>query len=425
MRILVHSIFYRPELTGVAKYTAEMCEWLAARGHEVEVVCPPPYYPQWKVAAPYRQWRYQRETLGGVRITRCPLWLPRTPGGLKRILYSISFMLSSWFVIGARVFRRPDVVFVLEPSFLNAIPCLLLARLTGAVAWLHIQDFEMDIAFDLGLLRRPWLRLKLRGFESWIMRRFDVVSTISRPMAAKARAKGVSERHLVFFPDWVDTNVIFPENSQGWLRAALDIADDQAVALFSGTLGAKQGIETIIAAAKRLHESGDARDRQIAFVICGEGAAAPRLRSQAAELPNVRFIPLQPADRLNELLSTADIHLLPQVPEVADSVLPSKVLGMLASGRPIIATAGARSEIARLIGKSGLLVPPGDSAALSDAIQELAGDSARRSRMGAEARRIAVASLHSEVILRDFEAELTARVARGFRLGAPARVPTA
>lgn len=421
MRILVHSIFYRPELTGVAKYTAEMCEWLAARGHEVEVVCPPPYYPQWRVAAPYRQWRYQREALDGVRITRCPLWLPKTPGGLKRILYSISFMLSSWFAIAARIFRRPDVVFVLEPSFLNVIPCLLLARLTGAVAWLQIKDFEIDIAFDLGQLRKPWLRSVLQRFESWMMRRFDVVSTISRPMAAKARAKGVSENQFVFFPDWVDTNAIFPMTRPGSLRGELGIANDQMVALFSGTLGAKQGIETIIAAAKRLRESTDS---QIVFVICGEGPAAARLRAQAAELPNVRFIPLQPADRLNELLNSADMHLLPQVPEVADSVLPSKVLGMLASGRPIIATVGAQSEIARLIGKSGLLVQPGDSAALAEAIRELAADASQRSRMAAEARRIAVASLHSEVILRDFETELTARVARGFRLRVPARIPT-
>jgi colanic acid biosynthesis glycosyl transferase WcaI len=421
MRILVHSIFYRPELTGVAKYTAEMCEWLAARGHEVEVVCPPPYYPQWSVAAPYRQWRYQRETLDGVRITRCPLWLPKTAGGLKRILYSISFMLSSWFAIAARIFRRPDAVFVLEPSFLNVIPCLLLARLTGAVAWLHIQDFEIDLAFDLGQLRKPWLRYALLRFESWTMRRFDVVSTISRPMAVKTRAKGVSENQFVFFPDWVDTNVIFPMTRPGSLRGELGIADDQVVALFSGTLGAKQGIETIIAAAKRLQESTDS---QIVFVVCGEGPAASRLRAQAAELPNMRFIPLQPADRLNELLNSADIHLLPQVPEVADSVLPSKVLGMLASGRPIVATVGAQSEIARLIEKSGLLVPPGDSAALSDAIRELAADVSQRSRMGAEARRIAAASLHSEVILRDFETELTARVARGFRLRPAVRIPT-
>lgn len=408
MRILVHSIFYRPELTGVAKYTAEMCEWLAARGHEVEVVCPPPYYPQWRVAVPYRQWRFQRETLDGVRITRCPLWLPSKPGGLKRILYSLSFMMSSWCAVLARVFRRPDVMFVLEPSFLNAIPCLLLARLTGAVAWLQIKDYEIDLAFDMGQLRQPWLRRVLLGFESWMMRRFDVVSTISRPMAEKARAKGVEASRFVFFPDWVDANVIFPKEEA---RAGRD----RVVALFSGTLGAKQGIETIIAAAKLLSESREAGDRRIGFVICGEGASAARLRAAASDLPNVEFMPLQPADRLNELLNSADVHLLPQVAEVAESVLPSKVLGMLASGRPIIATVSERSEIARMVGSAGVFVPPGDFEGLADAIRRLAGDEGLRARMGAEARRIAVATLHSETILREFETELIARVSRRVR----------
>jgi colanic acid biosynthesis glycosyl transferase WcaI len=125
MRILVHTIFYRPELTGVAKYTAEMCEWLTARGHEVEVVCPPPYYPQWKVQPGYRQWRYERESLNGVRVTRCPIWLPARPGGIQRILYSLSFLISSLPIMLGKLFRKPDVVFVLEPSFLNAITSLL------------------------------------------------------------------------------------------------------------------------------------------------------------------------------------------------------------------------------------------------------------------------------------------------------------
>jgi colanic acid biosynthesis glycosyl transferase WcaI len=417
VRILVHSIFYRPELTGVAKYTAEMCEWLATRGHQVEIVCPPPYYPQWRVTAPYRQWRYTRECVDGVRITRCPLWLPSKPGGLKRILYAFSFMVSSWPAIALGIFRRPEVVFVLEPSFLNAIPCLLLARLTGALTWLQIKDFEIDIAFDLGQLRQPWLRSILIRFESWIMRRFDVVSTISRPMAAKAREKGVSESRLVLFPDWVDTNVIFPASGSRSLRAELGIGNDQMVALFSGTVGAKQGIETIIAAAKRLHESEDARDRQIAFIICGEGPAAAELRSQAAGLSNVRFIPLQPADRLNELLNSADIHLLPQVPDVADSVLPSKVLGMLASGRPVVATVSAQSEIAKILGKSGLLVPPGDSDALCGAIRTLSADEQLRSTMGADARKFAISSLHSESILTAFERELHRRTCAITRRG--------
>src|SRR5678816_3835000 len=95
MRILVHSIFYSPELTGVAKYTAEMCEWLVSQGHEVQVVAPPPHYPEWRLHAPYRQWRYASENIRGVLVRRCPLWLPRKPSGWGRVLYTLGFSLFS------------------------------------------------------------------------------------------------------------------------------------------------------------------------------------------------------------------------------------------------------------------------------------------------------------------------------------------
>ena len=404
MRILVHTIFYRPELVGVAKYTAEMCEWLAAHGHEVEVVSPPPYYPYWSVQPPYRQWRYQRETIENVAIIRCPIWLPRKPGGLHRILYSLSFVASSLPVLAGKLFGRADVVFVLEPSFLNAIPALLLAKLTGAVSWLQIKDFEIDIAFELGQLRRPWLRSMLLRFESWIMQRFDVVSTISRAMQEKVLAKGVAHDHFVYFPDWVDTDAVYPQMGASPLREELGIHRDTVVALFSGTLGAKQGIETLISAARLLRDTG------ILLLICGDGPAAPRLQSLADGLANVRFIPLQPRERLNDLLNSADIHVLPQVPEVADAVLPSKLLGMLASGRPVVATVGQGSEVGRLVADCGALSPPADAKALADAIRQLAADPQERVRLGARARTHALESFRNEMILGKFAIELAVRL---------------
>jgi colanic acid biosynthesis glycosyl transferase WcaI len=408
MRILVHTIFYRPELTGVAKYTTEMCEWLAARGHEVEVVCPPPYYPHWKVQRGYGQWRYERESLNGVRVTRCPIWLPARPGGIQRILYSLSFLISSFPIMLGKLSRKPDVVFALEPSFLNAFTSLLIANLTGALAWLQIKDYEIDIAFDLGQLRQPWLRSVLLLMESWIMRRFDVVSTISRSMQAKAFAKGVREDHFVLFPDWVDTENIFPRTGPNPLRSEFGIPDNQLIVLFSGTLNAKQGIETLIAAAGEVSKNRAGGD--ILFLICGDGPAVLKLKALAAPLPNVRFVGLQPAERLNELLNTADIHVLPQVPEVAESVLPSKLLGMLASGRPIVATVGPESEVGRFLADCGFLTTPGDARELATAIRNLAEDQQQRSRLGLKAREAAMGSLRHDVILGAFEQELFRRL---------------
>jgi len=407
MRILVDTIFYSPELTGVAKYTAEMCEWLVARGHEVEVICPPPYYPQWQIRAPYRQWRYQSEIINGVSVTRCPIWLPKQPAGLQRILYSLSFMLSSFPIVLVKARRKHDVVLVLQPSFLNSIPALCLAKLAHALSWSHVHDFEIDIGFKLGQLRHPRLKSLLTRFERWLMQRFDVASTISSRMMDTLLEKGVDESRCVLFPNWVDTDEIYPATTVA-LRSELAISSGTIVALFSGTLGAKQGLETLLGAAKILGESRSEPD--VLILICGEGTTARRLQSQAAKLRNVRFIPLQPRERLNDLLNSADVHVLTQVAQVSDAVLPSKLLGMLASGRPVIATVNSDSEVGAVVKECGLLVNPGDADGLAQAIRTLATNAPERGRLGTIARSQAIRFFRQGVILERFETEILRRI---------------
>src|SRR5207244_12886087 len=138
------------------------------------------------------------------------------------------------------------------------------------------------------------------------------------------------------------------------------------VTLYSGSMGAKQGIEQLIEAARLL-----AGRPAIRIVICGDGAGLDKLKTMARDLPNVRFLPLQPPERLNALLNLADIHVLPQKPSVADLVMPSKLLGMLASGRPVVVTARQGSELAAVVGQCGVVVPPENPSALAAAIAAL------------------------------------------------------
>jgi colanic acid biosynthesis glycosyl transferase WcaI len=402
MRIVVHSIFYRPDLTGVAKYTAEMCEWLAARGHEITVIAPPPYYPQWRVRKPYRAWKYGSELLDGVRVWRSPLWVPNTPRGLQRILYSLSFFVFSMPLALAATLRPPDVIVAVEPSLLNAISAWITARLTGASAWLHVQDYEIDLAFALGQLRRG--RGLARAFESWLMRRFDVVSSITPHMLQTARSKGVKEDRLFVLPNWFDPETIRPAAPETNLRSELGLAPSETVVLFAGSLAAKQGLEVLLDTV-RLTPS-------VVFLICGDGVMADRLRSQASGLTNVRFLPLQPAERLNALLNVADIHALPQDPSASNAVMPSKLIGMLASGRPIVAATAPGTEIAGLIEGCGIRVNPADASGFSHAILSLAADSVVRRQLGESARTRALSMFRSDVILPNLESHMR-RLANG------------
>ena len=337
MRILIYGINYSPELTGVGKYTGEMAQALANAGHEIRVVTAPPYYPDWQVGAGFSAWRYGRELLKGVKVWRCPLWVPEQPSGLKRILHLASFAISSLpLMLWQGLFWHPDVVFVVEPPFFGVVGALLTSWVNGAGAWLHIQDFEIDAGFELGLLPSSRLIHSVSmGLERWLMNRFDRVSTISEQMMKRLKTKGVDSGKCVYFPNWVDTKTVYPLQELNPLRAELAIAPDTVVALYSGSMGEKQGLEAMIAAAHLLAEDHPS----ILFVLCGEGSAKKRLVEIAQGMPNVRFLNLQPYERLNALLNLADIHLLPQVANAADLVMPSKLKGMFASGRAVIATA--------------------------------------------------------------------------------------
>ena len=383
-----------------------MCEWLAKRGHSVRVVCPPPYYPFWKAQPPYSPWRYRSESIAGAAVSRCPIWTTPKPRGLKRLLYALSFALSSFPVMLRQMFRRPDVVLAIEPSLLNAIPSLVVARCSGALAWLQVQDFEIDLAFDLQQLRNPRLRGLALAAESWLMRRFDVVSTISGRMLDRLREKGVAEPQCVLFPNWVDTSIIYPMEGPAELSSTLGIGEGEIVALFSGSTGAKQGLDVLIDAARLL-----AGERHIAIVICGAGTEG--LQARAKGLDNVRFLPLQPIESLNGLLNAAHIHLLPQKASAADLVMPSKLLGMLASGRPVIATAEAWTEVAKVVSQCGIVVPPEDAAALADAIVRLAGDPELRGLLGRRARELATTLYEKDSIIAEFEKVLLSRLRTG------------
>jgi colanic acid biosynthesis glycosyl transferase WcaI len=401
MKMLIYGLNYAPELTGVGKYTAEMAEALAAGRHDVRVVCAPPYYPEWQVASGHSSCRYRHEVQRGVRIWRAPLWVPSRPSGAKRMIHLASFGLSSLPVLARQALWRPDVVMAIAPTLLCAPAALSLARMVGAKAWLHIQDYEVDAAFDLGMLQSARAARIAQSVERAVLRRFDVVSSISGNMVARALRKGVDPSRLSCLPNWVDTQAIFPLDRASEYRRTLEIPDANKVVLYSGNMGAKQGIEILAAAAAAIADRTD-----ISFVFCGNGPTKADLIERCAGLPNCRFIPLQPAERLNELLNLADIHVLPQRADAADLVMPSKLTGMLASGRAIIAMARAGTDLFDAVAPRGVIVAPEDVGALAAAIEALAADPERRSTLGAAARSYAERALSSAAVLGHLEARL-------------------
>jgi len=403
MRILMVGINYAPDLVGVAKYNTELCETLASFGHEVRVITAPPYYPEWRVPASYRRWSYSSETINNVQIKRAPIYVPKTPTGAKRLLHHASFALTSaWPLVSDAVRWRPDLVFSVAPSLMSAALAARVARSIGALSWLHVQDFEIDAAFDLGLLTHRGLRNPMIAIERGILRSFDRVSTISPHMAARLQYKGVQAEKIREIRNWTDNLQISPGSRNTSFRSELCRDPSDFVGLYSGTMSNKQGLDLIIEAARELEQTSP----QIRFLLCGEGPHKSQLQSLAAGLKNVQFLGLQTNERIAELLNTADFHLIPQRAEAADLVLPSKLGGILATGRPVIVMADPESGLADEVTGAGLLVPPGNAQALANAARELKDNPDLCSNLGATARKRALQRWDRTTILTKLEQSL-------------------
>lgn len=413
MKILIQSLNFYPELTGIGKYSGEMAFWLASKGHEVRIITAPPYYPAWKVSSEYKNF-WGKEKWRDVLVWRCPIWVPQKPGGITRILHLASFAISSFPIMLYQALWRPDVILTIEPPLFTAPAALITARISSAKSILHIQDYEVDAAFDLGLLRGGLLKKLVISFEGYLLNQFDLVSTISNRMVERALNKGLLAEKIYLFPNWADA----ANTNQGTLptketlvqatsayRTKLEIPQDAVIALYSGNMGAKQGLEILGEVAKKFQE----RDQSLPpvyFVFCGQGVSRKALEAQCQNLKFVLFLDLQPAEHLSEFLAMADIHLLPQRADAADLVMPSKLTGMLASARPVLACANTGTEIANIVQHCGLVVPSEDPDAFYEALSILIADSNLRKTLGLAGSEYALKNLSQDHILTNFEARL-------------------
>lgn len=405
MKILVYGINYSPELTGIGKYTGEMVEWMARQGHEVRVITAPPYYPQWQVGENYSAWRYRKEQ-GAATVWRCPLYVPKQPSTLKRLIHLGSFALSSFFPLLAQRSWKPDRIIGVVPTLFCTPGMRLLAKLSGAKTLLHIQDYEVDAMLGLGLAGKgkggKIARLATR-FERSGLHNVDNVSTISRSMMNKAREKGVPQERVIFFPNWSEVSRFrdVTQEEAATLRQQLGLPADKKIILYSGNIGEKQGLETAIEAAERL------KDKPWEFVIVGQGGGKARFEKMAAErgLSNVRFFPLQPYDALPALLKMADCHLVIQKRGAADAVLPSKLTNILAVGGNAVITAENDTELGQLCQNYpgiAVCVEPESTPALAQGIEACLG----LPKFNTVAREYAERTLEKENVLSQFIADI-------------------
>ena len=345
MRVLLKSLNYAPELTGIGKYNGEMCEAFAKKGMDVTAIVAPPYYPQWQVSPGYRKFWYKQSKTNGVKLIRCPLYVPSDVTITKRFIHLCSFAFTAAIAMATQLFNRPNVVVLVQPTLFCAPFALIFAKLMGAKTIMHIQDFEVNAMFGLGMVREGKMVNVVKGVESWLLKRFDAISTISYSMMEIAKEKGVDESKIIYFPNWSDTDFVTPATDGNALKQEWGFNATDKVILYAGNIGKKQGLEIVLEAAQAFKEQAD-----IKFVLVGAGAHAGELKALAKvmSLSNVFFKPLQAWERVPEMLALADIHLVVQRKGAADAVLPSKLTNILSAVGHALVTAESHTELGQL-----------------------------------------------------------------------------
>lgn len=373
-RILLIGYNFHPEPTGIGKYNAEMIEWLAQHGYDCTVLTTYPYYPHWRVQPPYdaRKRRYTTEQLRydattQVTVHRVPMYVPAAPSGLKRIALDASFVTASFLrLLPLFVRQKFDVVITVVPPFHLGLLGVLCKKIWGCKLIYHVQDMQIEVAQNLNMIKSAKALNALYKLEKYIFNQADCISTISEGMVRRIAKK--AQQNVLLFPNWSNTAHIYPLADRAALKEQFGLSAAHTVALYSGAIGEKQGLQAILLAAAHF-----AQHPALQFVICGSGPYKQQLEllAEQMQLTNVRFLPIQPIERLNELLNMADIHLVIQKADASDLVMPSKLTNILAAGGLALITANPESELYRLVDKyqMGVLVAAENQEALEEGLQ--------------------------------------------------------
>lgn len=401
MKIIIYSMNFYPEMVGIGKYSGELSESLIVSGHKVRVICANSYFPEWEV----KKNKYSIEKKGETKIFRCPLWVPKNPNTFKRIIHILSFAITSFPIIISQIVWKPNLIINIVPSIFTSPGALFLSFLCGnkTKSWLHIQDFELDIAFKLNFIKGKIFHKILVNFELLIFKGFNKISSISRSMTYKLKYKGIEPEKIFLMPNWIDIKekVAPKSNIKNPFRKIFNIKDNQVVVMYSGSFNQKQGIDILIESIKNLINV-----REITWILAGEGPSKKLIEKQLSCFDNIIISPLQPTEKLNTWLSLADIHILPQKKGAENLVMPSKLIGMLASGKAIVGNSSSNTEMAEIIEKVGIRCEPGSAKELSDAIYKLVKNKNLREDLGSNGPKIAFDNFDKNSILKRFDQEI-------------------
>jgi len=396
--VTIIGINFHPEDTAIGLYSTQLAEYLSENGYKVQVITGFPYYPAWRIREDYRKRKtFLHEKYKDIDIYRYKQYVPRNPRFLKRIIHLTDFTFGSYFNLSK--IGQTDAVIAVIPFTTDALLGKILAKRKKAKLWIHIQDFEFDAAREARLSANIGFMFNiLFRIEKKLLLGADKVTTISRSMLDKLRKKTGNRVPSGLFPNWIDTEFINPEK----YKPHPYLQTGKFNILYAGNMGEKQDWDFFVTVVEKM------ANEDVAFVIVGDGAKKSLVKERLQNQPNVFFHSPVPYAELPDLLCSADVHVLFQKPDVVDTVMPSKILGMFASAKPSIITGNEASEVRIVTEEShgGLFFPGDTPEAVVRSIIELKNNPEKRLSLGENARRYVRSHFDRESVLSRFKKEL-------------------
>ena len=387
-RLLVLNEYYAPGVEATAQLLTDLCEALTD-SFEVTVV-----------TGQNGSSGSEESEQNGVRVIRVASTSFARDQFHRRAVNYLSYSILA--LRRSLMLRKPDMVFCMtDPPFLGAVGLLVAKRFRVPLV-VSSQDVFPEIAVKLGRLKNPLLIEMLRGLVTLYLRHADAVVAIGETMQRRLEAKGAPASRIHIIPNWVDTQTITPRSrDNAWARGKGLV--DSFVVMHSGNVGYAQDLDTLIRVGTFMRDVDDFR-----IVIVGSGARSRELEALAERLDidNIDFLPYQPREQLPLSLSAASVHFVGLARGLAGYIVPSRLYGILAAGRPVIVGADADSETAQVVERvgAGVTIPPGQPAELARVIREAYEGRLDLEGMGARAREFVVAEADRSVSIARYQA---------------------
>src|SRR5919197_5368214 len=384
-RLLIFNQYYKPGVEATAQLLAELCETLADE-YEIRVLTG-------RVRG--RPGEARRTMEGGVEVIRLrSTTFERARLGLRALNYLTYLALA---LLRGLVGPRPDLVLCMTDPPMVGDVALILARRFRAPLLVISEDVFPEIAVKLRRLQNPLLVGVLRRLIHFYLRRADLIVAIGETMKSRLEEKGVSPQRIRLVTNWVDTVRMSPQPRENEWAAAQKLTG-KFVVMHSGNVGHAQNLDALIRATTFLRDL-----ERLLVVVIGFGARFNDIARLAdlLEADKVRFLPYQPRDMLPQSLSAADIHYVGLVSGLAGYVVLSRLYGIRATARPVIAAADAQSETAQVVSSvgCGVVVPPTRPELVAAAIRDAHDGRYDLEEMGRLGRAHATAEADRAVVL--------------------------